>query len=140
MENVVSNFDFSEGLASWSPNSCHAFVALDESGYINGIRPNSGSAYAIVTERTQNWQGLEQDITNKIAPDMKYIVSAYVRVSGEVHDPIIVSATLKLENHDNSNNFLSVGRYATSHRFRFIFFPSTMIVFVLCAIYIHDSS
>lgn len=119
MENIISNFDFSEGLNSWNPNSCHAYVAHDESSYINGIRPNSGSTYAIVTERTQNWHGLEQDITDKITPDMKYTVSSYVTVSGEVHAPIIVSATLKLKNHDNSVNYLCVGRYDTSHLFNF---------------------
>jgi Carbohydrate binding domain len=140
MNNVVSNFDFSEGLASWNPNSCHAYVVCDGSGYINGIRPNSGSAYAIVTQRTQNWQGLEQDITDKIVPDTKYIVSAYVTVCGEVHEPVIVSATLKLENYDDSTNFLCVGRYDISHLFRLIFFTFTMVVIVLCTNYMHNSS
>ncbi|KAJ4762612.1 glycosyl hydrolase family 10 protein / carbohydrate-binding domain-containing protein [Rhynchospora pubera] len=114
MENVLLNFDFSEGLTAWNPNSCHAYVAADESGYINGVRPNSGSTYAIVTKRTQSWQGLEQNITDKITLDTKYIVSAYIRVAGEIHEPTTVVATLKLKNHDNSVSFLRVGMVSAS--------------------------
>ncbi|KAJ3672826.1 hypothetical protein LUZ60_006200 [Juncus effusus] len=114
MENIITNHDFSQGLNSWNPNSCHLSIASDDSTYKNGIRPNCGGNYVIVTQRSQTWQGLEQDVTDKIAPDVKYEISSFVRVCGEIHESTIVQATLKLENHDNSTNFLCIGRVSVS--------------------------
>jgi Carbohydrate binding domain len=117
MENIVSNYDFSKGLSEWNPNLCLASVSSDESSYINGIRPNSGYAYAILTQRTQEWHALEQDITEKVTPDTEYIVSACVRVFGEIHASTTVLATLKLESYGNPPNYLTVGRSRTSFLF-----------------------
>src|SRR5438105_8541544 len=75
MENILPNSDFSEGLDLWHPNSCHAFVAVEGSGYHHGVRPHSGSKYAVLTHRAQSWQGLEQDITEKITIGTEYIVA-----------------------------------------------------------------
>ena len=110
MENILSNSDFSEDLHLWQPNSCHAFVAVEGSGYHYGVRPHSGSTYAVLTHRTQSWQGLEQDITEKVTLGTEYFVAAYVRVHGEVHEPIGVQSTLKLE-EGSSTNYLSIARY-----------------------------
>jgi hypothetical protein len=111
MENILPNSDFSEDLCSWHPNGCHAFVAVEGPGYHNGIRPHSGSKYAVLTNRTQCWQGLEQDLTENIAIGTKYVVNAYVRVHGELHEPVGVQATLKLEEEGSSTNYRSVARY-----------------------------
>ena len=111
MENILPNSDFSEDLCSWHPNGCHAFVAVEGSGYHNGIRPHSGSQYAVVTNRTQSWQGLEQDLTENIGIGTKYVVAAYVRVHGELHEPVGVQATLKLDEEGSSTNYRSVARY-----------------------------
>ncbi|GJN40457.1 hypothetical protein PR202_gb29672 [Eleusine coracana subsp. coracana] len=114
MENILSNSDFSEGLHLWQQNSCHAFVAAEGSGYHHGIRPHSGSNYAVLTHRTQSWQGLEQDITKKVTPGTEYFVSAYVRVHGELHEPVGVQATLKIENDSSSTDYLSIARVLAS--------------------------
>lgn len=114
MENILANNDFSEGLHLWHPNSCHAFVAVEGSGYHYGIRPHSGSNYAVLTHRTQSWQGLEQDITEKITLGTEYIVAAYVRVHGELHEPVGIQATLKLEGEGSSINYRSVARILAS--------------------------
>jgi hypothetical protein len=111
MENIVSNSDFSEGLHLWQQNSCHAFVAAEGPGYHHGVRPHSGSNYAVLTHRTQSWQGLEQDITKKVAPGTEYFFAAYVRVHGELHEPVGVQATLKLENETSSTDYLCIARY-----------------------------
>ena len=111
MENIVSNSDFSEGLHLWQPNSCHAFVAVEGSGYHYGVRPHSGSSYAVLTHRTQSWQGLEQDITENVTLGTEYFITAYVRVHGEVHEPVGVKATLKFEEESSSTNYVSIARY-----------------------------
>jgi hypothetical protein len=111
MQNILPNSDFSQDLSSWHPNGCHAFVAVEGSGYHNGIRPHSGSKYAVLTNRTQTWQGLEQDLTENVGIGTKYVVNAHVRVHGELHEPVGVQATLKLEDEGSSASYRSVARY-----------------------------
>ncbi|XP_044964455.1 endo-1,4-beta-xylanase 1-like isoform X2 [Hordeum vulgare subsp. vulgare] len=113
MENILPNGDFSEDLRLWHSNGCHVFVAVEGSGYHNGIKPHSGSKYAVVTHRTQSWQGLEQVLEN-IRVGTKYIVTAYVRVHGEFHEPVGVQATLKLESEGSPTNYHPVARILAS--------------------------
>ncbi|KAJ3701374.1 hypothetical protein LUZ61_005079 [Rhynchospora tenuis] len=118
MENIVSNFNFSDGLNSWYRNdsSCFAEVVSDESNYINGVRPKSGNSYAIVTNRTKCHQGLEQDITDRIKRNTSYRFSAYVRFSGEIVEFTAVLATLKLENdRDGSADYHTIGSALVSN-------------------------
>ncbi|KAL6639183.1 hypothetical protein ACP70R_022913 [Stipagrostis hirtigluma subsp. patula] len=113
MENILLNSDFSEGPHSWHPNSCQAFVAVEGSSCHHGVRSHSGSNYAVLTHRTQSWQGLEQDITEKITLGTEYIVAAYVRVHGEFQEPVGVQATLKLED-ESCTNYVSIARILAS--------------------------
>lgn len=72
--NIIVNHDFSSGLASWRANNCHADVV-----------PNGqGGNHAVVTDRKEEWQGLEQDITGKVSAGVVYSVYASVRVSGPI--------------------------------------------------------
>lgn len=107
---IISNHDFSGGLHSWCPNCCHAYVASEWSGFLNGVRAHSGGNYAVVTKRTECWQGLEQDITEKVSSGNTYIVSAYVRVYGDLQGSSAVQATLKLEYSDSSTSYLFIER------------------------------
>ncbi|KAJ6813531.1 uncharacterized protein M6B38_141915 [Iris pallida] len=113
--NVVTNHDFSGGLDSWHPNCCHAYVALGESGFHNGVTAYKGGCYAVVTKRTECWQGLEQSITGKVTLGTVYTVSAYVRVSGNLHGPAEVRATLRLVYSDSDTSYLFVGSTPVSN-------------------------
>ncbi|XP_020257936.1 uncharacterized protein LOC109834338 isoform X2 [Asparagus officinalis] len=111
--NIIDNHDFSKGLDSWYPNCCNAanaYVASEESGLLSGITANSGVNYAVMTSRTECWQGLEQDITGKVTVGTSYNVSAYVRICGSLQGPADVLATLKLEYPNSVTNYLSIGR------------------------------
>lgn len=66
--------------------------------------------YAVITDRKECWQGLEQDITNKISIGSTYTVSACVGVSGVSQGSSDVLATLKLEHHDSATRYLFIGR------------------------------
>ncbi|XP_064992982.1 endo-1,4-beta-xylanase 2-like isoform X2 [Musa acuminata AAA Group] len=112
--NIISNHDFSNGLESWHPNCCHAYVASAISGFLNGVRPSSGGNYAVVTHRNESWQGLEQDITEKVTVSVKYTVTACVGVYGDLHGPAGVQATLKLENSDSSISYMFIERILVS--------------------------
>ncbi|KAJ0981851.1 hypothetical protein J5N97_010106 [Dioscorea zingiberensis] len=112
--NIILNHDFSGGLDSWHPNSCHAYVASREAGLLKGITANSVGCYAVVTKRTQSWQGLEQEITGKVSVCSTYTVSAFVRVHGDLQQPTVVQATLKLEYSDSPTSYLFVGSASVS--------------------------
>ncbi|MCL7029451.1 hypothetical protein MKW94_015977 [Papaver nudicaule] len=113
-DNIIHNHDFSGGLSSWHPNFCDGLVVTRESGYREGLSANTGSNYAVITNRKECWQGLEQDITTRVSPGSAYIVSACVRVSSFHQEPSKVIATLKLEHEDSSTSYLFIGRASAS--------------------------
>jgi hypothetical protein len=61
--------------------------------------------HAVVTNRKECWQGLEQDITARVFPGSTYTVSACVGVSGPLHGSADVLATLKLEYRAKGTGF-----------------------------------
>ncbi|KAF3787857.1 Endo-1-4-beta-xylanase A [Nymphaea thermarum] len=105
--NIIFNHDFSGGLQFWHPNCCHGHVVSQTSGCAEGVVSESGTAYAVVSNRSQPWQGLEQDITSRLSPHSSYTFSASVRVRGchESH----VQATVRLEHVGSSPTFVHVG-------------------------------
>ncbi|XVE95092.1 hypothetical protein REPUB_Repub02eG0066700 [Reevesia pubescens] len=111
---IIVNHDFSNGLYSWHPNCCIGFAVSAESGNPGGWSAKSGGNYAVVTNRTECWQGLEQDITGRIAPGSTYSVSACVGVSGHLSGSTDVLATLKLENHGSATSYLFIGKTSVS--------------------------
>ncbi|KAG6608395.1 Endo-1,4-beta-xylanase 1, partial [Cucurbita argyrosperma subsp. sororia] len=110
--NILLNHDFSMGLQHWHPNCCNA--TLSESNYEEEASINSRVKYAVVTDRNECWQGLEQEITNKISPGITYSVSANVGVSGSLHVSADVLATLKLVHGDAATSYLCIGRTSVS--------------------------
>lgn len=107
--NIVSNHDFSNGLESWHPNCCQAYVTSGNSNFLNGVKPLSGDNYAVVMRRSENWQGLEQDITDKVTVGLKYNVTVFIAVHGDFHGTTGVQATLRLEK-DSSFSYVFIER------------------------------
>ncbi|KAK8968904.1 hypothetical protein KSP40_PGU022508 [Platanthera guangdongensis] len=109
--NIILNHDFSGGLQFWHANCCYAHVASGVSDHLTGAAPHLGETYySVVTNRTECWQGLEQDITGRVSIGMKYDVSAFVRVHGNLDGLYEAQATLRLENSDSSVSYLFIGR------------------------------
>lgn len=113
--NAIINHDFSEGLLSWHPNSCNGFLS-DGSDYAEEIKAESGSQFAVVSNRTQCWQGLEQDITLRLLPHVTYNILAFVRIWGSSQETADVLATLRLENPNSTPTFVTVGRVTASRK------------------------
>lgn len=107
--NVLLNHDFSGGLNSWHLNCCNGYVI--EAGSQGGVSMGKDGNYAVITDRKECWQGLEQDITDRISIGSTYMVSACVGVSGLSQGSADVLATLKLEYHDKPTSYLFIGRY-----------------------------
>ncbi|PON76647.1 Glycoside hydrolase [Parasponia andersonii] len=112
--NIIQNHDFSQGLHSWHANSCSAFVASSDSSDSKEVAAKSDGNYAVVGNRTECWQGLEQDITGGISAGLEYSVSACVGVSGPLQGSADVLATLKLEHRDSETSYSFVGRTSAS--------------------------
>ncbi|CAI0464243.1 unnamed protein product [Linum tenue] len=105
--NIIVNHDFSQGLQSWHPNSCEGFVVSSDS--------DNPGLLAVVSNRTERWQGLEQDITSKVSPGLTYSVSALVGISGPTEGSSEEAlATLKLEHTGSGANYMLVGKTSTS--------------------------
>ncbi|OMO49738.1 endo-1,4-beta-xylanase A-like protein [Corchorus olitorius] len=77
-------------------------------GFVISIEKPSGK-YVVVTNHSQWWQGLEQDITARVSPS-SYSVSVCVGVSGLLLGFTHVQATLKLENPFSQPSHHFVGR------------------------------
>ncbi|KAF5740099.1 hypothetical protein HS088_TW11G00163 [Tripterygium wilfordii] len=112
--NIVTNHDFSSGLHSWHPNGCDGFVVSADSECRKGVSEKSVGNYAVVTNRKECWQGLEQDITSRVSPGFTYSVSASVGVSGPLQGCSDVLATLKLENRDSAASYFFIGKTSVS--------------------------
>lgn len=111
--NIVMNGDFSAGIESWYPNGCEAFVVSSDPFSSEVMSAESSSCgYAVVTNRKETWQGLEQDITTRVSPGINYTVSACVGVSGLFHESPEVLATVRLEHEDSPSEYLFIGKYA----------------------------
>lgn len=108
--NILLNHDFSSGLDSWHLNCCTGHVISAETGTEGGISVSDRN-YAVITNRKECWQGIEQDITGRISIGSTYMVSACVGVSGLSHGSSDVLATLKLEYRDSAISYLFIGRY-----------------------------
>lgn len=108
--NVILNHDFSRGLDSWHPNCCEGYVACANLSYHENVSARPENYYAVVTNRKECWQGLEQDITTRVSPGPTYTVSATVGVSGRLQGIADVSATLRLEYRDAATSYLFIAR------------------------------
>ncbi|KAL6542605.1 Glycoside hydrolase, 10 [Orobanche minor] len=112
--NIILNHDFFGGLHSWHPNCCDGFVVSPESDHPKGLPVGLGGCFAVVTNRKECWQGLEQDITNRISVGSTYTVHAWVGVTKAPQGDANVQATLKLEYQDLSISYLFLGRTSAS--------------------------
>lgn len=102
--NIILNHDFSGGLHLWNPNSCDAYVVSEETAYPERLSAKLSGSFAVVANRTDYWQGLEQDITNRVSAGSTYTVCAWVGVS-RLQGVTDVLANLKLEYEDSSVSY-----------------------------------
>ncbi|CAA0830209.1 glycosyl hydrolase family 10 protein / carbohydrate-binding domain-containing protein [Striga hermonthica] len=112
--NIILNHDFSEGLHLWHPNCCEGSVVSSEFNHPVELPFKHNSRFAIITNRKECWQGLEQDITDRVKAGTTYLVRAWVGISGAPHGCSDVLATLKLEHQDSSVGYLSISRTSAS--------------------------
>ncbi|KAL8215507.1 hypothetical protein R6Q57_022344 [Mikania cordata] len=101
MYNIIQNHDFSNGMHSWHTNCCDGTVLKEDCNH-----------YAVITNRKECWQGLEQDITARVSSGISYKLCARVGVSGTQYAHVI--ATLKLEYHGSETKYIFITRTSVS--------------------------
>lgn len=73
------------------------------------VLPLEGKCFAVATQRTDTWSGIEQTITDRIDLETEYDVVATVRICGPC-SKAIVKATLYLQEDDRSERYITMGR------------------------------
>lgn len=73
------------------------------------ILPLKGNFFASATERSQNWNGIQQEISGRVERKLAYEVNAVVRVFGS-SNPVDVRATLWVKNQNQREQYIGIAR------------------------------
>lgn len=89
------NPTFDDGLNNWSGRGCK--IALHNSMEDLKILPSVGKNFASATERTQSWNGIQQEMTKRVKRTLAYEVTAMVRIYGSSVSSADIKATLLVQ-------------------------------------------
>ncbi|KAI0501449.1 hypothetical protein KFK09_016394 [Dendrobium nobile] len=107
-ENIILNPRFEDGLNNWSGRGCK--ILLCESLGNGKVLPLSGKSFASTTGRTQNWNGIQQDITGRFQRKLAYEISAVVRIFGSPAAAAVVQATLWVQKPNGKEQYIVITR------------------------------
>ncbi|VFQ75171.1 unnamed protein product [Cuscuta campestris] len=107
---VILNPEFEEGLSNWTGRGCD--IALRDSMDDGKTVSPSGKAFACAANRTQDWNGIQQDISGRAQRKLAYEATATVRVHGttDVAQTAQVRATLWLQYADLHEQYIGIAR------------------------------
>ncbi|XP_057721324.1 endo-1,4-beta-xylanase 1-like [Arachis stenosperma] len=105
-DNIIINPQFDDGLNNWSGRGCK--IALHDSMGNGKILPKSGKFFASATERTQSWNGIQQDITGRVQRKLAYEVTTSVRIFGNNVTTADVRATLYVQTSDLRDQYIGI--------------------------------
>ena len=74
------------------------------------IVPQSGKFFASASERTQNWNGIQQEITGRVQRKLAYEVTAIVRIFGNNVTNSDVRATLWVQTPNKRDQYIGISR------------------------------
>lgn len=101
-------------------------------GSLGPHEPLSGH-YILVTNRTQNWMGPAQMITDKIELDLTYQVSAWVRVSSTSNGPQNVNVAVSVDGRWVNGGQVEIGDdrwHEIGGSFRIEVQPSKVMIYI----------
>ncbi|XP_021888823.1 uncharacterized protein LOC110807853 isoform X1 [Carica papaya] len=108
-DDIIPNPRFDDGLNNWSCKGCK--LALHESMVDGKVLPLQGKFFASASERTESWNGIEQEITGRLQRKLAYEVSVVVRVYGDNINVIIsagVQVTLWIQTPDDRELYVHI--------------------------------
>lgn len=74
------------------------------------ISPQIGKYFASTTNRTQNWNGIQQEISGRVKQKLAYEVFATVRVFGDNTSSAVVRASLWVQTKDRHEQYIGIAR------------------------------
>ncbi|MBQ6095846.1 MAG: carbohydrate binding domain-containing protein, partial [Lachnospiraceae bacterium] len=78
-ENLIKNPNFeSEDLSDWMDTGAPIARQTAEDAIFDDVK-----TYAVISDRTQSYQGFSQDVTDRVIPGGEYEISYYVKLSEE---------------------------------------------------------
>lgn len=107
-ENIILNPNFDNGINNWSGRGCK--IVLHESLIDGKILPKLGKHFASASERTQTWNGIQQEITTRTKRKFAYQVTSLVRVFGKNASSANVQITLYLQMPDLREQYIVIAR------------------------------
>lgn len=107
-DNIIINPTFDDGLNNWSGRGCK--IALHSSMADGKILPQTGKVFASATERTQSWNGIQQEITGRVQRKLAYEVTALVRIYGNNVTSADVRATLWVQTPDLREQYIGIAK------------------------------
>lgn len=78
------------------------------------IVPKFGKFFASTTQRTQNWNGIQQDISGRVKRKLAYSVIATVRIFGNNVTSADVRATLWVQTPDSREQYIGIATFVFS--------------------------
>lgn len=79
------------------------------------IVPSSGRYFASATERTQIWNGIQQDITGRVQRKLAYEVNAVVRIFGNNVTTADLRATLFVQIPNQHDQYIGIAKLVFSY-------------------------
>lgn len=105
-------------MKNWSGRGCK--VVLHDSIADGKIVPLSGKVFAAATERTQTWNGIQQEITGRVQRKLAYEVTAVVRIFGNNVTSSDLRATLWVQTPNQRDQYIGIAKLVFSSVFSFI--------------------
>lgn len=112
-ENIVQNPTFDDGLNNWSGRGCK--IVVHDSMADGKVLPMSGKFFASTADRTQNWNGIQQEITGRVQRKLAYEVVATLRILGNNITSANVRATLWVQAANLPEQYIGIGRLVLSY-------------------------
>ncbi|KAL5074619.1 hypothetical protein RYX36_013603 [Vicia faba] len=113
-ENIILNPQFEDGLNNWTGRGCK--IALHDSMGDGKILPKSGKFFAAATERTQSWNGIQQDITGRVQRKLAYEVTALVRIFGNNVNTSDLRVTLYVQKPDLREQYIGIANVQATNK------------------------
>ncbi|KAF3793654.1 Endo-1-4-beta-xylanase A [Nymphaea thermarum] len=106
-ENIILNPRFEDGLNTWSGKGCK--IVLHRSMGDGKVLPMTGKVFASATDRKQNWNGIQQEITGRVQSKLAYEVTAIVRIFGN-SPSAEVRATLWVQTTNQQEQYIGIAK------------------------------
>ncbi|CAK7347358.1 unnamed protein product [Dovyalis caffra] len=113
-DNIILNPRFEDGLNNWSGKGCK--IELHESMEDGKVFPQSRKFFASATNRTENWNGIEQEITGRVQRKVAYEVTAVVRIYGDNVTSAGVQITLWVQEPDSREQYIAISKSETTDK------------------------